>query len=367
MAIFFVISGFLLYRPFVRARLRGERAPRPLAYAWRRALRIAPNYWVALTVTTIVLGTAGVFTLSDGPLYYGFAQTWREDTIGGGLAQAWTLCIEVTFYAFLPLFAWAMRRAPGARLRRPDAHRARGAGAAVRGQRRSTRCVLLAGGDQEQIVITPSLVSLPGFLDQFAIGMALAVLTVWLERRDSLPRPLARDRPLPGAALARRGGGVLGGEHADRTDRAAARGLHARRVPLAPPAVRADRARRGAARPSVGDSSRGIVRRVLANPRAPLARPDLLQHLPVRAGRARPAPAVGVPGAGRDAPVRRAAGRGRRAHGRGLGAELLPRRAARAVAQAARAARRDPRAARRSPSPRPPPPQACARGRRCSG
>ena len=189
-AVFFVISGFLLYRPFVRARLLGERPPRPLAYAWRRALRIVPNYWVALTVTTIVLGTAGVFTLSDGPLYYGFAQTWRQSTLGGGLTQAWTLCVEVTFYAFLPLLAWAMRRTPGAgfegRMRSELAMLA-----ALFAGSLAYKVLLLAGGDPDEIVVSPALVSLPSFLDQFALGMALAVLTVWLERRERLPRPVA--------------------------------------------------------------------------------------------------------------------------------------------------------------------------------
>src|SRR3954452_12960796 len=55
-AIFFLISGFLLYRPFVRARFRSIGAPRPLAYGWRRFLRIVPAYWVALTVIALWLG-----------------------------------------------------------------------------------------------------------------------------------------------------------------------------------------------------------------------------------------------------------------------------------------------------------------------
>jgi peptidoglycan/LPS O-acetylase OafA/YrhL len=263
-AIFFVISGFLLYRPFVRARLLAERSPRPLAYAWRRALRIAPNYWVALTVTTIVLGTAGVFTWHDGPLFYGFAQTWREATIGGGLAQAWTLCIEVTFYVFLPLWAWAMRRTPGSgfdgRMRAELT-----ALAVLFAGSLAYKVLLLAGGNQDQIRITPALDSLPGFLDQFAIGMALAVLTVWLERRDSLPRPLALVERFPVlpwivAAIAFWAAstqiGLTGRVLEDFTPREyVLRHLLYALIALGMvlPAV-------------VGDSTRGIVRRVLANP-----------------------------------------------------------------------------------------------------
>ncbi len=41
-ALFFLISGFLLYRPFAQARFAGERHPGATAFATRRALRIAP-------------------------------------------------------------------------------------------------------------------------------------------------------------------------------------------------------------------------------------------------------------------------------------------------------------------------------------
>jgi peptidoglycan/LPS O-acetylase OafA/YrhL len=43
--LFFVMSGFLLYRPYVMARLRRKPSPRVRAYAWRRVLRILPGYW----------------------------------------------------------------------------------------------------------------------------------------------------------------------------------------------------------------------------------------------------------------------------------------------------------------------------------
>src|SRR4051794_1356756 len=59
--IFFVISGFLLYRPFVRARLSGSPAPATGAYAWRRLLRIGPAYWIALTLVALWLGEHYVF------------------------------------------------------------------------------------------------------------------------------------------------------------------------------------------------------------------------------------------------------------------------------------------------------------------
>src|SRR5262245_58978043 len=49
--IFFVISGFVLYRPVLTSDRRDLGR-----YALRRAVRIVPAYWLALTISAIVLG-----------------------------------------------------------------------------------------------------------------------------------------------------------------------------------------------------------------------------------------------------------------------------------------------------------------------
>lgn len=192
-AVFFVISGFLLYRPFIRARIEGRGAPRTAAYAWRRFLRIAPAYWIALTAITIWLGTPDVFSAAGIPTFYALGQGYRESTIGGGLTQAWSLTIEVAFYAFLPLYAWVIARLAGRRGLRAEV-----TGVLVLVAVSAVwKAVALAGGDPDKVLITPQLIALPGYLDHFALGMGLAVLSVWLERRerDELPgvlRPLDR-------------------------------------------------------------------------------------------------------------------------------------------------------------------------------
>ncbi len=56
-AIFFVLSGFLLYRPWACATLAG-RTPRARRYLWRRAVRILPAYWVALVVVLLTVADA---------------------------------------------------------------------------------------------------------------------------------------------------------------------------------------------------------------------------------------------------------------------------------------------------------------------
>src|SRR3954464_13646605 len=92
--IFFVISGFLIYRPWVRARLRGEPSPLVRVYAWRRFLRIVPGYWVALTLVALTVGVAGISSLGGGAIYYGFLQAYFPSGAGGGLVQAWSLGVE---------------------------------------------------------------------------------------------------------------------------------------------------------------------------------------------------------------------------------------------------------------------------------
>ena len=97
-AIFFVISGALLYLPYARA--IGDRATLPdwRTYAGRRAVRILPAYWVALTVVAIGPFGAGVFG-PDAGSYYGLSQIYSPQTVLGGLGVAWSLCVEVSFYA----------------------------------------------------------------------------------------------------------------------------------------------------------------------------------------------------------------------------------------------------------------------------
>jgi peptidoglycan/LPS O-acetylase OafA/YrhL len=182
LTIFFVISGFLLYRPFVAARVDGDQAQGVGGYAWRRFLRIAPAYWAALTVSAIVLSKHEVFTSKGIPAYYLMAQSYDGETLPGGLTQAWTLTVEVAFYAFLPLWAWFMRHVPGRSLRAEVAGLL-----ALFAASTVYKAVVLSGMAAHQIVVTPLLIALPAYLDQFALGMGLAVLTVHLHRSPGAP------------------------------------------------------------------------------------------------------------------------------------------------------------------------------------
>jgi peptidoglycan/LPS O-acetylase OafA/YrhL len=170
--LFFAISGFLLYRPWVAARLAGAERPAIRVYAVRRVLRIVPAYWAALIVIALVTGRAEVFAWPEALIYFGFAQAYVPEHFTGGIGQAWTLTVEVAFYAALPLVALAARRVPGPVLRGEVLVLAGLVVISV-----LWRAVVLATVAPSDPAYFPLLVALPAQLDVFAGGMALAVLS----------------------------------------------------------------------------------------------------------------------------------------------------------------------------------------------
>jgi peptidoglycan/LPS O-acetylase OafA/YrhL len=178
-ALFFVISGFLLYRPFLAARFAGRPVPGLLAYARRRALRIVPAYWIALTVLALTVGLPGVFT-DRWWVYYGFLQIYDQSSVLGGIGPAWSLCVEVSFYVALPLWALLMARVQRGRSRRTMV-RTEVLGLLALGAIAVAVRVLsfsAAGGQ------TLWHVTLPGNLDWFGWGMAIALASVMLQGRE---------------------------------------------------------------------------------------------------------------------------------------------------------------------------------------
>ncbi|MDQ2700824.1 MAG: acyltransferase [Actinomycetota bacterium] len=116
--IFFLLSGFLLYRPMLGARIAGLPKQKISAYARNRFVRIMPAFWVVLTVAAIYPGFHGAFT-GDWWVYYGLLQNYpvytpdvacATDPIRCGFPPAWSLTVEVFFYLTLPLWAFAMAR-----------------------------------------------------------------------------------------------------------------------------------------------------------------------------------------------------------------------------------------------------------------
>ena len=180
LCIFFGLSGFLLYRPFLAAQLEGGRKQTFGAYARRRVLRVVPAYWFALTVLSIVPGLPGMFDAGWWNQYL-FLRIYSPNPLAEGLPQTWSLCIEVVIYALLPLMVigidWIIGRVP----RRAQAAWALGMVAALG----LLGLGLIGWGYLSKDFVLVHLG--PSYLWWFCAGMALAVLSV---------RSPARLRPL---------------------------------------------------------------------------------------------------------------------------------------------------------------------------
>jgi peptidoglycan/LPS O-acetylase OafA/YrhL len=172
-AIFFVLSGFLLYRPFVAARLEGRSRPGVLRYARRRALRILPAYWLALVVQALVWPqyVKGVFD-SGGWVYFALLQSWSSHTILGGLGVAWSLSVEMAFYVLLPVYAFAAAKLCGGHARRELRLLAAMFVLAVAAR------IVVHAADPASVYLS----TLPGNWAWFCAGLGLAVMSARAER-----------------------------------------------------------------------------------------------------------------------------------------------------------------------------------------
>ena len=188
--LFFLISGFLLYRPFVAARAGAGRPVGVGDFYARRVLRIIPAYWVAISLLAIWPGLPGFHT--RWWQFYLLGQIYDPHTTFAGIGPAWSLCIEASFYAVLPLYALAaarlLRGAPPARAVRDEL-------AAL-----GLLAVLSAGLHQwihNQGASGNLGFTLPATFYLFAVGMGLAVVHVhWHATRPRALALLARGAPV---------------------------------------------------------------------------------------------------------------------------------------------------------------------------
>lgn len=136
LVMFFVLSGYLLYRPLLARRAPARSgadagaainatAPWPLrralgplktgTYYLRRVVRIVPSYYLALIGSVALLwhlgDTPGV-RLPDAEqlvVFLVFAQNYVPSTLLTLDAPTWTLAVQVAFYAVFPLLVWVAR------------------------------------------------------------------------------------------------------------------------------------------------------------------------------------------------------------------------------------------------------------------
>ena len=210
-AIFFALSGFLLFRPWVTAAATDSSPPSLARYARHRLRRIMPAYLVAVLATFAVYT---VFTPGPNPgqtwhgllRYLTLTQIYTDDYLftylHPGLSQMWSLAVEVSFYAALPAIACVL-------LRRIDGWRPAVTLARLAALTAITPAWLIVAGTTDLLPQSAGM-WLPAHLACFAGGMALAVLAVrgasW-NARVTLPAAVALF-----AAVATPIGGVILGQ-----------------------------------------------------------------------------------------------------------------------------------------------------------
>lgn len=175
-AIFFVLSGFLLSRPYFSHLARRVPLPGPRYYLWKRALRIIPTYTIAVVAAlSLVPEARGTFTSQWIP-NLSMTMIYLKNDLPAGLTQMWSLATEVAFYLALPILmpmlGWLCCR---------------------KGQWRATwllialtalaslNFVWLANID----LASNKPLWLPAFLSWFCVGMAIAVASVEIEQPKS--------------------------------------------------------------------------------------------------------------------------------------------------------------------------------------
>lgn len=176
-AIFFVLSGFLLSRPWLLAAEHATPRPRTGRYWWHRAVRILPAYLVTVVVALLVLEENAGASLRTWVANLGLVALYTEDRLPPGLTQMWSLATEVAFYAALPL---VMLAALGRRPQRVPAGRL----LVVLTGLCALNLAWNAGGSRLVGTSTSLLQWLPGYLTWFSAGIALAAVTVVLRRAE---------------------------------------------------------------------------------------------------------------------------------------------------------------------------------------
>ncbi|WP_101951618.1 acyltransferase [Mycobacterium sp. 3519A] len=218
---FFVLSGFLLFLPYVRnvvAERSSARMPNVRDYAVHRLARIMPAYLVICLIVNFVLRLSyvdnaslmpddaktgiGVIT-APGELLANLAlvQTYFPAYIQTGIGPSWSLTLEYAFYLSLPLLGFAvfgLRKRSGrnpfvvamvaptilllvgliGRALIPVVDRYAG----------TTDFILLNWGPNIAAVFTKSILT---NADNFAMGMFAAIVFVGIER-GALPQRISR-------------------------------------------------------------------------------------------------------------------------------------------------------------------------------
>ena len=102
-AVFFVLSGFLLSYPWLRQLRTGARRDSIGRYAFKRVLRIMPVYWVAVVAAVLLIPQNDDTSLPRTIDALLMIDMYKQGLLLEGMTQMWSLATEVAFYATLPV------------------------------------------------------------------------------------------------------------------------------------------------------------------------------------------------------------------------------------------------------------------------
>jgi peptidoglycan/LPS O-acetylase OafA/YrhL len=177
-AVFFVLSGFLITVHLIERRAAGGVLATYPAYLRDRVLRVVPAYWAQIAilfgVAWIATGTMPEWAPAI-PAHLAFLQNFRMGTHSAINGVFWSLPVEFMFYLVAPFAvaaAWRPEASFGSTVVRALVVTATGVAIAVWWR---DFCLRHWGTDVSTL-FWASATHLPGHTDQFAIGMAAALL-----------------------------------------------------------------------------------------------------------------------------------------------------------------------------------------------
>ncbi|WP_433042263.1 acyltransferase family protein [Dactylosporangium sp. CS-033363] len=181
---FFVLSGWFLYRPFVRSVIAGTPRPKGGSFIFGRLLRLLPAYWLLLAFALPAFSYGridGIWHVLRPFLMIHFYYPPNEPWIIG-IEPTWTVPTEILFYLSLPLLAgiaWLAARGGSTPLQR------------ARRSMVSTYLLFAIGLAWQIYVLLPSQIMTVAswnlwywpfaYYTAFAVGMALATLSAYAD------------------------------------------------------------------------------------------------------------------------------------------------------------------------------------------
>jgi peptidoglycan/LPS O-acetylase OafA/YrhL len=176
-SMFFVLTGYLLTRPYARAVIDGAKFPSTIEFFSRRFYRLYPLYFICLIASLLLDGAVDHWSvITHLVMIHGFFPRYIGD-INGPL---WTMWVDAQFYIALPFIALL-----GVRLLRSQPNRSkrlRGVWIFLAGivalsiVERYLAMRLIAPSHRDWETLTVATSNLIGMGSQFAIGIAIALI-----------------------------------------------------------------------------------------------------------------------------------------------------------------------------------------------